>query len=273
MARLSAALVIVLLLAPVHVAADAQIGEWIGEYAMNHDGHQGTLRIEDSKRRCRVPAWCHLVISYLDTNGARFRVNIRIIDQAFQHMVFDIAFPGNVQRFDAYLMSWDKTRMAGTTRWQGRTFGFYAIRRAAVGVQLTQGAGGRRGRGGQGPPAQGTERKTINADGEVQTALPDGSKRLTRPGVCGSTIVRPDGTKTAVQCNQVQPATPPIPDQVSGKWLDAHNSYLLDIIRTLLGNDQPSLDNYLRTAESSNQNIYDKIRLRTSLIAMLTSAS
>jgi hypothetical protein len=269
--RLAPIALLVLLQAPVHVGADAQIVEWIGEYAMNHDGHQGALHIDDSKRDCGAPAWCHLVISYVDTNGARFSATIRTIDQAFQHMVFEIAFPGNGQRFDAYLMSWDKSQMAGTTVWQGRTFGFYAFRRAVVRSQLAGAIG--IGRGGQGPVSQNANRKTINADGEVQTLLPDGGKRLTRPGGCGFTIVSPDGTKGTVTCNQVQPATPPILDQVSGKWLDAHNSSLFDIIRTLLGNDQSSLDNYLRTAESSSPTVYEKIRLRTSLISMLAGAS
>jgi len=280
MARLFAVLVSVLLL-PIHVGADAQIAEWIGEFAMNHDGFQGTLRIEDSKRDCAAPAWCHLVISYVDVNGARLRATIRIIDQAFQHIVFYVAFPGNNQRFDGYLMSWDKSRMAGTTVWDGRTFGFYALKHSPAGVgPLAEPIGGR---GRRGVPqltptpaasaGQRAEHKTINADGEVQTALADGSKKLTRPGVCGFTIVRPDGTKSRSTCAQVQPATPPIPDAVSGQWLDRHNSSLLDIVRTLLGNDQVSLDNYLRTAESSNPNIYDRIRLRTELITMLTTAS
>jgi len=58
---------------------------------------------------------------------------------------------------------------------------------------------------------------------------------------------------------------------VSGKWLEAHNSYLLDIIRSLLANDQASVDNYRRTSEPSTLGVFDKIRIRTDLIALLTS--
>ena len=43
-------------------------------------------------------------------------------------MRFYINFPNNKQVFDAYLFSWDKTKLAGTTYWHGRTFGFYVIK-------------------------------------------------------------------------------------------------------------------------------------------------
>lgn len=284
MLRMSAALVIVLLTTPIHIGADAEIGEWVGVYSMNHDGFQGTLRIEDTKRDCATPGWCHLRISYVGADGVTHVAAIRVVDQAGQRMVFYIAFPGNRQQFDAYLMSWDKSRMAGTTTWQGRTFGFYAVKAAPESAaRLPVRPGVLVGRGNRQvavmtpvPQTQpsgtpGSSQATINADGEVETALPDGSKRLTRPGECGFTIVRPDGSRSRASCNQVQPATPPIPDAVSGKWLEAHNSYLLDIIRSLLGNDQASVDNYLRTSESSTLGVFDRIRIRTALIALLTS--
>jgi hypothetical protein len=78
---------------------------------------------------CAAPAWGHLIASYVDSNGTPLRARIRLIDQAWQHMVLYIAFPDNTQRFDAYLMSWDKNRIAGTTMWQGSAFGFYAFKR------------------------------------------------------------------------------------------------------------------------------------------------
>jgi hypothetical protein len=67
-------------------------------------------------------------------------------------------------------------------------------------------------------------------------------------------------------------ATPPFPDPVSAKWLDAHSSSLLDIIRSLLGNDQVSIDNYMRNNEPPSMGIYDRIRMRATLIAMLSGA-
>jgi len=59
---------------------------------------------------------------------------------------------------------------------------------------------------------------------------------------------------------------------VSAKWLDAHSSSLLDIIRSLLGNDQTSIDNYIRNNEPSSMGVYDRIRMRAALIATLSGA-
>ena len=96
MTKTSTAILIVLLAIPTCARADAQIGEWIGEYAMNHDGFEGTLRIQDTKRECAAPAWCHLMASYVDKDGVTRTVTIRMIDQAWQHMIFYVAFPGNL---------------------------------------------------------------------------------------------------------------------------------------------------------------------------------
>ena len=114
---------------PVSVLADAQIHEWYGEYAMNHDGWRGTLVISDSKADCASSPWCAMVLKYRDHQGQTHRVAVEKIDNKGQHMVFYIYFPQNKQKFDAYLFSWDKSKMAGTTYWGGRTFGFYATKR------------------------------------------------------------------------------------------------------------------------------------------------
>jgi len=108
--------------------ADAQVYEWIGRYDMNHDGWTGTLTIEDSKQDCVTSPWCHLALKYRDSQGKTFTGKIAAIDNKYQHMVFYINFPNNTQKFDAYLFSWDKNKMAGTTYWGGRTFGFFAIK-------------------------------------------------------------------------------------------------------------------------------------------------
>ena len=123
------ALVLVgLLLFPANLFADAQKGEWVGNWAMNHDGHVGTLRIVVTKADCAGPAWCDMAVSYVDSKGGRFAGSIERIDDNGQHMVFYINFPGNRQKFDAYIFSWNKSRMAGITYWGGRTFGFYATK-------------------------------------------------------------------------------------------------------------------------------------------------
>lgn len=74
-----------------------------------------------------------------------------------------------------------------------------------------------------------------------------------------------------MSCNQVPLATPPFPDGVTAKWLDAHSTSLLEIIRSLLGNDQTSVDNYLRNNEPTAMSLYDRIRTRASMISALTS--
>ncbi len=119
---------IALLLFPAPLLADAEKGEWFGVWAMNHDGFAGTLRIVDTKADCASSAWCDMAISYVDNKGARHAGLIERIDDKGQHMVFYINFPGNRQKFDAYIFSWDKRRLAGTTYWGGRTFGFYATK-------------------------------------------------------------------------------------------------------------------------------------------------
>lgn len=95
---------------------------------MNHDGFRGTLIISDSKMDCASPPWCALVLKYVDSKGKQWSGKIDKIDQKFQHMTFHINFPGNNQKFDAYLFSWDKNKMAGITYWGGRTFGLFATK-------------------------------------------------------------------------------------------------------------------------------------------------
>lgn len=116
------------LLLPANVLADAKKTEWFGIWAMNHDGLAGTLRITDSKVDCATSDWCDMVINYVDNKGVSHSGSIEKIDGKGQHMVFSINFPGNRQKFDAYIFSWDKRKMAGTTYWGGRTFGFYATK-------------------------------------------------------------------------------------------------------------------------------------------------
>ena len=95
---------------------------------MNHDGFAGTLNIMDTKVDCAGPLWCDMAINYVDNKGVRHSGRIERIDSKGQHMVFYINFPGNPQKFDAYIFSWDKGKLAGTTYWGGSTFGFYATK-------------------------------------------------------------------------------------------------------------------------------------------------
>lgn len=111
---------------------------------------------------------------------------------------------------------------------------------------------------------------TIAEDGAVETPMPDGTIRRARPGDCGWTIVRPDGTKNAIACLQVQRSNLPAPDGASATFLAAHGDSLLQIARKLLGGNAASLDHYLKSVESENPDVYERIRLRTDLITKLT---
>jgi len=122
----------------------------------------------------------------------------------------------------------------------------------------------------QAPPRQASSAPVIAADGAVETVMPDGSTRRARPGDCGWTIVHPDGRKNTVACIHVPKANLPVPDDQSAAWLVAHGDALLEIARTLLGGNAASIDNYLKTVESEQPGVYERIRLRTDLISKLT---
>jgi hypothetical protein len=105
---LAMSLLVLLLVSPNPAAADARVPDWIGD--------------------CATSAWCHLVVRYTGGQGITVSGRIAVIDQNFQRMVFYIDFPNNVQKFDGYLFSWDKSKVAGTTYWGSRTFGFFATK-------------------------------------------------------------------------------------------------------------------------------------------------
>src|SRR5262245_5122565 len=126
---LAAAVGVAAILLSSTLAADALKHEWYGTWAMNHDGHVGTLSIEDSKVDCATTAWCDMRIRYTDNANHQYNGQIAAIDDKLQHMTFYIDFNGTKQRFDGYIFSWDKTKIAGTTVWGNRTFGFFAAKR------------------------------------------------------------------------------------------------------------------------------------------------
>ncbi len=125
-------LTFMLVLVPLYAFGDANVWDWYGEYSMNHDGLKGILTIQELKADCMSTPWCAMNISYTDSKGKKIKGDIEKIDKKGQHMVFYIHFPGNKQKFDGYIFSWDKSKLAGTTYWGGRTFGFYATRKKEV---------------------------------------------------------------------------------------------------------------------------------------------
>src|SRR5262245_6900531 len=97
---IAAATVIVFCVLPHNVRADAVKHEWFGTWAMNHDGHVGTLTIGDTKADCISPLWCDMSIKYVDADGHTITGTINKIDDHVQHMAFTLNFPGNNQKFD-----------------------------------------------------------------------------------------------------------------------------------------------------------------------------
>jgi len=114
---------------PISVLADAQVNEWIGKWTFSLDGRPGVFEVVETKADCASSPWCNYILRYTDDQGKQFTGTINKIDNKFQHMSFTIKFDNNNnQKFDSYLFSWDKNKMAGTTVWGGRTFGFFATK-------------------------------------------------------------------------------------------------------------------------------------------------
>jgi hypothetical protein len=111
--------------------------------------------------------------------------------------------------------------------------------------------------------------RTILPDGSVELRYPDGTIRHRFAG--GETVTRPDGTTSTMLFQNAQPPTPPTapPDAGHANWLDAENARLLDIMRTLVGNDEASIQNYLE--REGGHTVYEQIEARTGAVAWLVN--
>jgi len=283
--RRTSLVAVILSLGLAHPAAALTTRDWVGTYAMNHDGWRGTLTVAESKADCASPAWCALALRYVDAEGNARRGRIERMDDRRQQMTFTISFPGNRQRFDAYLFSREPGKMAGVTFWQGKTFGFFAERKPAVAEKL---------RAPQAPPElQALEPRTVDeaAAGTrpAASALPSDavvSRRVLPSGeverrlangvierISSGKIVRimPDGTQQVMMMQQVIPVAPPPPPPGSPEheWLGGHAQRLLDMIVALAFSDPAARQNYLAT-EGDARNVYERIARRTQTIEYLT---
>jgi hypothetical protein len=121
------------------------------------------------------------------------------------------------------------------------------------------------GSGGQ----TGAVSRTILPDGSVELRYPAGTIRHRFAG--GETVTRPDGTTSTMLFQNAQPPTPPTapPDAGHANWLDAENARLLDIMRTLVGNDEASIQNYLE--REGGHTVYEQIEARTGAVAWLVN--
>jgi hypothetical protein len=116
----------------------------------------------------------------------------------------------------------------------------------------------------------GAVERRIRPDGTVELHYPDGTIRHLFGG--GQTITQPDGSSSTMLYQNAQPPTPPTapPDASHASWLEAENEQLLNIMRTLVGNDEPSIQNYLER-EGADRTIYERIDARTEAVGWLVS--
>jgi hypothetical protein len=116
----------------------------------------------------------------------------------------------------------------------------------------------------------GAVERRILPDGSVELHYPDGTVRYLFGG--GETITHPDGTGTTMLYQHAQPPTPPTapPDSAHANWLAAKSELLLGIMRTLVGNDEPSIQSYLER-EGADRTVYERIDARTQAVGWLVS--
>jgi hypothetical protein len=114
----------------------------------------------------------------------------------------------------------------------------------------------------------GAVERRILPDGAVELHYPDGTIRKLFGG--GETITRPDGTSSTMLYQNAQPPTPPTapPDSAHANWLAGENERLLNIMRTLVGHDEPSIQNYLER-EGADRTVYEQIDARTEAVGWL----
>ena len=243
--------VLIALLMPVPSFADAVKSDWVGNWKMNHDGRVGVLRIAQRSVTCTTSPWCDMELSYVDSNGTAHTGSIQLINEMWQHLVFNINFPGNQQRFEIYLFSWDKLNAAGTTSWNGRIFGVSATKKRDPGQ-----------------PANAVVSRTILADGVVEVRYADGTRKQMGRG--GVTIIFPDGRQQRYLFLDAQAPEPPLlptDNTVLAAWREHHNKSLLDIIRGLVANDPSAID--MLASNETGMTLYQQINFRTILIGRL----
>lgn len=241
--------------------------EWIGQWNMNHDGFEGKLTISETRADCANTAWCDMAISYINSRGERINGSIQKIDDNWQHMVFFLNFPGNRQKFDAYLFSWDKQKLAGTTYWNNRTFGFFASKtpgkaRAIVNLNDRTTTNAATTNTQTAPPDEVIVSKKILSGDTIETKYLSGRIRWKTRG--GYTDKFPDGRELSASFAQTPEFTPPnaVSDQNVIRWLNSIQNTLLEMIKEELLNDQVSINGILNKERTNQFNTYQIINNR-----------
>lgn len=109
--------------------------------------------------------------------------------------------------------------------------------------------------------------RRILPDGTIEFRYPDGKIVQLTDGT--RTVIMPNGEQQTMMFSHAQPPTPPgaPPDTTHAEWADSEAERLLDIMRTLVGNDQASIEAYLESESASS--LYGRISERTRTVNML----
>jgi hypothetical protein len=275
-------ILVFLLLCPCLMRAAITPQDWVGSYQMNHDGHVGMLSVSLSTAKCAKLPCPGLAVQYRDEHGASYGGIVTALDDEGQHMAFTIEFPGAPQRFDVYLFSFDKTRMAGTTVWGGRVFGVMGtksnLKLGAIAAQQVKpmGVAGAAATTLAGA-STGTPTRVVLPNGTVELHYADGTVKSKRIGSCGWSVRTPDGRVVNPQCIEadVIPIVPPPPPAGSpaAQWLSAESDRLLEVLQGLLGGaNSRDFHNYQANYENPpDPALYKRIYFRTLAITELTS--
>ena len=103
---------------PAERPGSFDVNNWIGGYAMNHDGWPGTLHITSV---------APLAASYVDSKGQTH--DVQGVVKAHE-LNMTIAFPGNTQSFDLLYHTWEGGIFSGTTTLDGTTYGVVGFKNA-----------------------------------------------------------------------------------------------------------------------------------------------
>ncbi|RMG45355.1 MAG: hypothetical protein D6723_18505 [Acidobacteria bacterium] len=100
-----------------------RLRSYIGSWAMNHDGWQGTLDITAVRLSGRITG------TYTPRGGSPLPITGTVNLRNIREVSFSIPFdPNHPQPFHGYMYSWETGIISGTTEWNGITFGFVAHR-------------------------------------------------------------------------------------------------------------------------------------------------
>lgn len=102
---------------------ELQYGDFLGVWNLNHDGWRGTLTITAVN-----PLTGAISATYKNMDGQIFTVTGKVAPNK-RSVSFTVPFnTGAPQPFTGHIYSWERGIMSGTTRWNGKDFGWAAYR-------------------------------------------------------------------------------------------------------------------------------------------------